>query len=116
MKYLPFNKKIRAKHRAAWKKSRWANCDNWDVCKYYSKRCEEWLALEKNDSNENPLYIREMMSLCWCCANASPLKCGWMKDLTPVKGWVAEWDEKQGNNYKSASSWKVKECPNFKVG
>lgn len=49
--------------------------------------------------------MSKQMTLCWDCGNACNGGCSWSRCLEPVKGWEAK---------KTADSYVVKHCPNFK--
>ena len=53
-------------------------------------------------------------TLCWTCRNAYADRCCWMRNCTPVEGWVAERISIKFKIYFTPS-YLVRECPNYAV-
>ena len=58
-----------------------------------------------------------VQTLCWTCRNAYANRCCWMRNCTPVEGWVVKYAPvmfKVGRVYYTPS-YLVQECPNYAV-
>lgn len=53
--------------------------------------------------------------LCWNCKNACANRCCWMRDFTPVPGWVAKQVAQKNSDHGPywGPTYAIESCPNF---
>ena len=74
--------------------------------KFCGKGCR-MIAAKRNSSRRN-----DYEQICWRCKNACG-GCSWSHNLTPVKGWKAEFIPRDG---EELDTYKIIYCPEFIYG
>ena len=80
------------------------------VCEYCGKIFSTSFKNQKYCCKSCARLSNELGTLCWSCDN---YHCSWLRDFTPVKGWVAKSRPYILRHGEKKTTYRVSQCPEY---